>query len=305
MVAETTYVEGGGMQMNPKFPVWVPTKGRWRTPMTIKMFDKLRVPHRVVVQPQERRYYAAVVGQHGKIVTLPDGLDGLVPTRNWIWDQSAKEGVERFWTFDDNIRAIYRRHQNTDWMMQDGTALKVIEDWAGRWTNLAITGMQYFMFSPRRVDLPALTLNTRVYSNMLVLTDAKDAFGKPYRNRGVYNDDTDLCLQVLTDGWCTALFYAFLVWKMTTMKVAGGNTPIYQKDGRLNMSLELQKRWPRLVKTKWKWGRWQHSVDYRPFRKNRLLPKPGLVVKRGADNYGMELGKVGCNERHSTSMFRR
>lgn len=283
--------------VTPRFPVFIPTKGRWKTPMTVKMMEKLKVPHRVVVQPQERRHYEKVVGEHGTILELPAGLDGLVPTRNWIWDLAAKEGVERFHTWDDNIRAMYRRHRNTDWMMTDGAALVTLENWADRWENLAICGMQYFMFAPRRAVLPALAFNTRVYSNMLILTDARDRDGRPYRNRGVYNDDTDLCLQVLRDGWCTALFYAFLAWKATTMKVKGGMTSLYVgreeggevKDGRMEMALELQRRWPKLVKVTRKWGRWQHHVDYSPFKGNRLRPKPGVVVPSGTNEFGMKL----------------
>lgn len=122
---------------------------------------------------------------------------------------------------------------------------------------------------------------------MLIRTDI------PYRNRGVYNDDTDLCLQVLKDGWCTALFYAFLIDKLTTMTVKGGNTDIYQGDGRLKMAQELQQRHPDVTTITWKWGRWQHQVDYRPFKSNRPILRPGVVIPDGPNNYGMVLKKRG------------
>jgi len=123
---------------------------------------------------------------------------------------------------------------------------------------------------------------------MLIKTDI------PYRNRGVYNDDTDLCLRVLKDGWCTALFYVFLADKIWTMQVPGGNTPIYQGDGRLKMARSLKQQHPRLVKIKWKWGRWQHVVDYRPFKGNKLIPKEGIIIPEGIDNYGMVLVDKGA-----------
>ena len=129
---------------------------------------------------------------------------------------------------------------------------------------------------------------------MLILTDARDRDGQPYRNVGVYNDDTDLCLRVLKNGWCTILFNAFLIWKMTTMTVKGGNTPIYGKlgggrDGRLLMAQELAARHPDVVKIVRKWGRWQHSVDYKPFRRNRLKLRPGLELPSGTNDFGMKL----------------
>jgi hypothetical protein len=36
-------------------------------------------------------------------------------------------------------------------------------------------------------------------------------------------------------------------------------------------------------------GRWQHQVDYRPFKKNRLILKEGVEIPEGVNNYGMVL----------------
>ena len=38
-------------------------------------------------------------------------------------------------------------------------------------------------------------------------------------------------------------------------------------------------------------GRWQHHVDYRPFKGNKLIRKSGVVIPEGVNNYGMVLGK--------------
>jgi len=98
---------------------------------------------------------------------------------------------------------------------------------------------------------------------------------------------------VLKDGWCTILFLAFLADKMTTMTMKGGNTDeLYQGDGRLKMAQSLQKQHPDVVKITRKWGRWQHQVDYRPFKKNRLVKRDDVVIPQGVNNYGMKLVKV-------------
>jgi hypothetical protein len=44
-----------------------------------------------------------------------------------------------------------------------------------------------------------------------------------------------------------------------------------------------------LVKIVRKWGRWQHQVDYRPFKKNRLIRKEGIEIPEGPNEYGMKL----------------
>lgn len=268
---------------NPKYPVFIPTKGRWEHRHTIRAFERIGVPFRAVVQPQEHDKYAAVVKDASCLLVLPSHIDGLVPTRNWIWDHAQALGTPYFWTFDDNIRDFYRMNRNIKSHLTSGGFMRIQEEFVERYENLAIAGMQYEMFSPRKSKCKPLLLNTRVYSNMLIKTDI------PYRNQGVYNDDTDLCLRVLKDGWCTVLFYAFLAFKIQTMRVKGGNTPIYQGDGRLEMAKELAKRHPDCVSITWKWNRWQHHVDYRPFRNNRLRLKPGVVIPQGVNEYGMRI----------------
>lgn len=271
--------------MNPKYPIFIPTKGRYETPLTIKAFEAIGVPFHPVVQPQEYDKYAAVIRDVSSIIVLPPEIDGLVPTRNWIWDYAQSLSTPYFWTFDDNIRVFYRLHKNAKIRLSSGTFLCAIEDFAERYENLAITGMQYQWFAKQKQKIPPLIVNTRVYSNMLIKTDI------PYRNRGIYNDDTDLCLQVLKDGWCTVEFNAFLADKMTTMLVKGGNTPIYQGDGRLKMAQELRMRHPDVVKVIRRFGRWQHYVDYRPFRNNKFILKEGVVIPDEPNNYGMVLRK--------------
>jgi hypothetical protein len=162
------------------------------------------------------------------------------------------------------------------------------EVFVDRYKNVALAGMQYAHFIPRKYKFPPFLLNTRIYSCILIKNDI------PYRWRGRYNEDTDLSLRALKDGWCTVLFDAFLADKQATMTMKGGNTDeLYRQDekmdGRLLMAQSLQKQHPDVVKIFLKWGRWQHLVDYRPFKKNRLIKKPGIVIPEGPDNFGMVL----------------
>jgi hypothetical protein len=130
-------------------------------------------------------------------------------------------------------------------------------------------------------------LNTRVYSCILLRNDL------PYRWRGRYNEDTDLSIRILKDGHCTVLFNAFLAFKQTTMTMKGGNTDdLYQGDGRLAMAQSLVDQHPDVATITEKWGRYQHHVDYRPFRRNKLERKPGLDIPSGTNDYGMVLERL-------------
>jgi hypothetical protein len=160
-----------------------------------------------------------------------------------------------------------------------------------RYENVALAGMQYELLAPRKYKCPPFLLNTRIYSCILIKNDI------PYRWRGRYNEDTDLSLRALKDGWCTVLFYAFLADKQATMTMKGGNTEALYKlqneDGRLLMAQSLQQQHPDVTKITYKWGRWQHQVDYRPFKHNQLRRKPGVEIPEGVNNYGMQLVHVG------------
>ena len=271
--------------MNPEYPIFIPTKGRYDYMYTIPALESKGVPYTAVIEKQEYTHYSKVIDPK-KILVLPHQNEGLTVTRNWIWDYVQNElKSPYFWTMDDNIKDFYRLHKNMFWSVKSGTFLRVIEDFAQRFKNLYIAGMHYFMFAKRKAKAPPFLLNRRVYSNMLIKTDI------PYRNKLFYNDDTDLCLRILKDGFCTLLFYAFLVYKMPTMKVKGGMTDYYkQTDKRRQFAEELRRAHPDVVKVVWRYNRWHHQVDYRPFEKNKLEYRDDYEPSGNKiNNYGMIL----------------
>lgn len=273
--------------MNPKYPIYIISKGRWKLHSTAKALDRMDIPYRIVVEPQEFNDYAARIDS-SKILVLPFGNlgQGSIPARNWVWSHSAKQRATRHWILDDNIWRFYRLNKNTKYQVETGATFKAIEDWVDRYKNVALAGMQYEMFAPRRKRCRPVRINTRIYSCILIKNDIA------HRWRGRYNEDTDLSLRVLKAGWCTALFVAFLANKVGTMLTKGGNTDeLYQDDGRLKMAQSLQRQHPKLVKIVRKWDRWQHQVDYRPFRKNKLIKREGVEIPQGVNDYGMKLVK--------------
>src|SRR5262245_56794883 len=150
-----------------------------------------------------------------------------------------------------------------------------------------MVGPNYEMFVLRREPRPPATLNTRVYSCNLIRNDV------PFRWRGRYNEDTDLSLRMLKAGWCTAQFNAFLQKKIATQRMKGGCTDeFYVPEGTLPKSQMLAELHPDVARVSWKYGRWHHQVDYRPFKGNRLKFKPGLQIPESANEYGMQLVQV-------------
>jgi len=276
---------------NPKYPIYIVSKGRWESRLTSRRLETMGVPYRIVVEPQERDRYAAVIDPR-KILVLPFSNlgQGSIPARNWVWEHSIAEGHRRHWIVDDNIRAFYRRNRNGTFHVSSSAFFCAMEDFVDRYVNVPMAGPNYDFFVKHRVVWPPFLPNTRVYSCILLSNEQQHHV----RWRGRYNEDTDLSLRFLKRGWCTILFNAFLIKKIATMRMRGGNTDeLYRQDasfdGRLAMARSLQLQHPDVVRVVRKWGRWQHQVDYRPFKRNRLIRKPGLVIPSGGNEYGMVL----------------
>ncbi len=277
------------MSPEPQYPVYVISKGRWESRLTSKALESMRVPYRIVVEPQERASYTEVIDPR-KILVLPFSNlgHGSIPARNWVWEHAKAEGHARHWIVDDNIRAFLRFNENARVPVKSGLFFRAMEDFIDRYANVAIAGPSYRMFAPRRSPIKPFTLNSRIYSCILLDNQS------PLRWRGRYNEDTDLSLRFLKGGACSVLFNAFLILKEVTMTMKGGNTDeLYRQtadfDGRLEMAKSLQRQHPDVVKITRKWGRWQHQVDYRPFKGNKLIRRSGVVIPEGVDNYGMVL----------------
>lgn len=272
--------------MTPKWPIFIPTKGRADSRLTIKMFDRLKVPYTIFVEAADYDAYAAHVDPE-RIHVLPHANLGVTVTRNYMWDYAELMGYEWYWSFDDNIEGLYRFNRNLKTPCADATVLAVAEDFTERYENIAISGLNYFMFVKRKYVVPPYTMNTRIYSNMLIRTMAKSSTGDPYRFSTFYNEDTDLCLRVLKDGWTTVLFNAFLIGKQTTLTMKGGNTEFYEKtDRRREFAEELQRAHPDCVQIVEKWGRWHHQVNYGRFNQ-RLRRRPDVTIPVGVNNFGM------------------
>lgn len=277
------------MRSNPKYPIYIISKGRWESRITSRALEGMLVPYRIVIEPQEFSSYASVINPQ-KILTLPFSNlgHGSIPARNWVWEHAIQEGHGRHWIMDDNLSAFYRLNQNIKAKVASGVILRCAEDFIDRYENVPMAGLQYESFAPRRQKHRPFIPNTRIYSCILLSNSIR------HRWRGRYNEDTDLSLRILKAGCCTILFVAFLCKKVATMRMKGGNTDeLYRQDatfdGRLEMARSLQRQHPDVVKVVRKWGRWQHQVDYRRFKNNRLRRKSDIVIQEGVNNYGMQL----------------
>jgi hypothetical protein len=283
---------------NPQFPIYIPSKGRAESRLTVRALERMKVPFRVIVEEQQYRDYAAVIDAQKLLIldkSYQRDYDALVelrasegkgsgPARNFAWDHAVAAGFERHWVIDDNIRVFYRLNHNVKISVGDGAIFRVMEDFVLRYKNVAMAGPNYQYFAKQRQALPPFVANTRIFSCNLIRNDT------PLRWRGRYNEDVDLSLRMLKAGWCTVLFNAFLQDKITTQSMPGGNTDeFYAKEGTLPKSKMIVKLHPDVARLTWRFGRAHHYVDYTPFRRTKLIRRDDFEMPTMPNEYGMRL----------------
>lgn len=297
------------MKNNPKYPVYIISKGRHESMLTSRSLTRMKVHHYIAIEPQDEKNYEKALDNFNLrdyvtllIAPFSNHGDGPGRARNWCWDHSISIGEEKHWVLDDNIHDFYRLNRNKRIRVDSGAIFRAAEDFIDRYENVPVSGFQYRFFIAPNSKYPPFVTNTRIYSCLLIDNKCK------HRWRGRYNEDTDLSLRVLKDGDCTVQFNAFLQEKAATQTVSGGNTAeFYHVEGDLdkenwtkehlnptgtvNKSQMLVDMHPDVSRVVWRYGRWHHYVDYTPFKKNILRLKKGIIMPNSNNEYGMKLIK--------------
>lgn len=250
-----------------KYPVYIISKGRAYNPMTAKLFEKAGIDYLIAVEPQEEEEYIKALSKE-RILVLPFSNLGLgsYPARNYCWEHSIKRGASHHWLFDGNIQYfkkwIQAKRQRFENIIE---GLIYIEKHSDS-KNIDISGFEEPNYCTKIPKNP-FKQNTHVYSAMLIKNSL------PYRWRLKYNEDIDLCLQVLHNGGKTSSCVYYMADKVGTgNKMKGGNqTELYQNNNpkkKLLKAKMLEAVWPQYAKTVIKYNRFHHSVNWKVFKNN-------------------------------------
>ena len=298
-------------KIQPKYPIYVITKGRWEKTLTIDTLEEMDIDFNICVEPSEYdNYISNPKIDKNKVIKLPENFSerkqGGIPVRNFVWQHSIDNGHKKHWIIDDNIDGFFRWNENIQKRVKDGVVFRVMEDYSDMFKNLGLVSCQYASFVPG-IDngRGAVIRNTRTYSCILINTELLDT-RLDERWRGTYNEDTDLTLRVLSTGdLCTANFNSLLSGKQTTGTMKGGNTTtIYEfgEDKEENTKFtglqkkfdELKENWGDIIKftnKKHKDGRPHHHISYTKLFKQPLILKDGIKREPKVHNYNMKLVK--------------
>jgi hypothetical protein len=162
-----------------------------------------------------------------------------------------------------------------------GCIFNSVEQFCNRYTNIGIAGFNYKSMVPE-IDTkrPPIRFNGKVYSCILITNNL-------YNWRGIYNEDIDLALRLLKDGYVNLEFNHILINKKESGSIKGGNTDtIYTDETQESKYDKKQMGYKKKVdylialhpdvKIEYKElisKTFHHNVDYSPWEKNALIKK--------------------------------
>lgn len=258
-----------------KFPIYIVSKGRADSRLTVKALEKMDVNYFIVVEHEEYEKYCSVINKNKVLILDPSykknyelcddlGLSkstGPGPARNFAWEHSISNGHEWHWVMDDNIYCFYYYSNNLKIKFGSYKAFSIIEDFILKYSNIGMAGPNYDFFVPRKIKHPPFILNTRIYSCNLIKNNL------PFRWRGRYNEDTDLSLHILKSELCTVQLNVVLQKKAVTQSIKGGNTDAFYAAEGTKAKSEMQiKLHPDVSTLVYKFGRIHHHVNYKIFK---------------------------------------
>lgn len=247
------------------YPIYIISKGRYENPLTALSFINNNIDFLIAVEPQEYDLYCKKLGSK-YVLKLPFKNLGLgsYPARNFCWEHAKAKGYKKHWLFDDNIRGFAKwingkkkQYKNTI------DAINYVNAYSDK-NDIDIAGFEY-RYMVMKPPKKAFKINCHVYSAMLIKNNI------PYRWRLKYNEDVDLCLQVLHNGGSTASCIYYLTNKTSTAaKMKGGNqTELYQgnkAEKNLLKAKMLEAVWPQYAKTVIRFNRHHHLVNWKVFK---------------------------------------
>jgi hypothetical protein len=249
-----------------KFPIYIISKGRYQKTLTADNLENSGLDYLIAVEPQEYDNYCKKLGEK-RVLKLPFSNLGLgsYPARNFCWEHAKSRGAKYHWLFDDNIlfwmKWINGKRKKIESLKE---AFIYVENFVEK-NNISIGGFEEPNFVVKPPKKP-FKINCHVYSAMLIKNNL------PFRWRLKYNEDVDLCLQVLHNGGSTASCVYYMANKVSTAdKMKGGNqTELYKGNApekNLLKAKMLETVWPQYAKTVIRFNRHHHLVNWKIFKK--------------------------------------
>lgn len=195
--------------MKTRFPIYIITYKRWDSRQTERTLEEMKLPYYLVVDKEDVSKYESLIDK--KLCTIleldpqyrlnydtfwkNEGPTGSGAARNFVWDHAVSIDSKFHWIMDDNINGFVRLNRNKKIKVVSGSIFRAMEDFVLRYDNVSMAGPDYRFFAEQSSKLNPYVVNHKIYSCLLIRNDV------PFRWRGRYNEDVDLCLRMMKAGW--------------------------------------------------------------------------------------------------------
>lgn len=246
-----------GAQAVIRWPIYIPSRGRYDNCITAKRLDAEGIPYSIVVEPHEAENYCSVFS---RVLVMNESNRGVFNARNWMKDHAHSIGARYHWQVDDNIRGMYVRRGKQNKRSTFSECLTIAERYVERFNNI---GQASFIYTPFAFEATRdVEINRLCASCMLILNQQEPRF------RPDLISDIDYSLQVLHTGMCTVVFQRMMIDKVKSCAMKGGCTEI-QHSNREHYYLGLTRAWPGVFTLRYRNGR----IGMLPSRIWRTFPQ--------------------------------
>jgi hypothetical protein len=243
-------------KFQPKFPIYVPSKGRWEARKTQKALERMGIEtYFVIVEQFQYDNYAAVIDPKHLLVLPQIWLDlyntfddegtklskGPGAARNFAWWHSVKEMKATWhWVIDDNQDDFMILNRGSKIRIETGAFFSQMEWFVDHFENVGMAGPNYDFFAPANERLTPFMTNTRIFSCNLIKnsvafeiggSDGVSGMGSdgsgPWRGR--YSEDVCISLRILKANYATIQFNHYLQGKEPTVNLAKGGDAAFAK----------------------------------------------------------------------------
>ena len=203
-----------------KYPVCIISKDRSDICTTHNLFESNGIKYFYMVEPQDYDAYVERFGKD-KVVNIKANDKGVYYVRNLCIDWSKKQGYEKHWQIDDNVKKLFYRPNNKYKGTRDRYEIKnvikmlvSIEKIADKCVNYGggCLGHDGFAFSKKN----NIDLNKMIYCFQLINNNIKS------RYQPNTSEDVDFSVRLLMEKYVTLVFneYSFTKPKVVVQKVA-------------------------------------------------------------------------------------
>lgn len=223
-----------------KYPVYIPSKGRFKNNLTANLLLKYKIPFYLVVEKNDYNSYSANFSRENLLCLESSDYGCVSHARNFIKNHANAAGYKYHWQMDDDIRGFIEVKGRSTITDDAISILSDVERFSDQYSNLAITSLNSDVFG--RLATKDFDVNKFAYTCMLILSNAPCTFTPGTE------EDLDFNLQCLTQKLCTVKFNKYLFRWSTTGTREGGYTELNANGKRLARQMKTIYRWNTLLK---------------------------------------------------------